>query len=642
MPFRPNFNVFFKNSLSLYFERNYKKTVTLERADEIRRPGIIICEGICKRIQEADFVTVDISLPNPNVFYELGLAFGIGHKIFVIYHDLSDFGKHTAAALKYLGCPSHNYHDLDPMKREDIDTKRMIWHNRPEAPTAPLNNLKILLYEQTLAPENKQTAQQYSSTVDENQDRFSARNSEGDIHLTFGTHVRSAVGLVITKIYEDLQSHEGKNNSVVAEHRATIKGLEKADVVNTEGSLQEIQAQVDSAYCMIMRTGFELCHPMTYFWLGYGHAKGKNVIPVTVLRERDEPIHDLAFDIRAQRHMSFMEWEPERFEVELRSSLTDMIKADFSEWSRKRFWDHVIGRRGEVSIFTGALHNETFGREMIGDWDLRTASELTSYLASHDYRAKIENPVYTPEYPKLEGLTGQDFIDKYVTPLREMLRDKNCILIASPDVNPLTEIVLGKIYGIEDAQLFTELRDPGQHPDAILMVKERRSSDGESADTRARRCFYKEVQPNGGNPKRGFECRQFRGGKVMESFLQQDDDVGEFLVHGHLVIMENPWWSGNGSRPYIVVLNGVSGPATFALTHVLTGGMTKDFVAYPESFEPSAESEQILSALVHQLTARQTVIDRIIDVHVGAGPDHTVYTSDWRRILRWKPNNSVR
>lgn len=642
MPFRPNCNVFFKNCLSLFFTSNYQNAVTLERADEIRRPGIIICEGICKRIQEADFVTVDVSLPNPNVFYELGLAFGIGHKILVICHHNSEFGGKTAAGLRELGCPTYSYHDLDPIKKEDIDTRRMIWYRPSEVPTPSLDKPRILLYEQILdglGPQNNQ-AGGHTIPVRLDDQGLTVEEFVDDIELAFGTHVRSAVGLAINRICAEVMT-EG---SIVAGYRETIQGFGNAEVVKTDASLREIQSQVDSSYCMIMRTGFKSCHPMTYFWLGYGHAKGKNVIPVTLIKERDERVEDFAFDIRAQRHMFFIKRAPERFEIELTSSLTDMIEADFSEWSRKHFWDQVIGRRGEVSIFTGALHNETFGREMIGDWDLRTASELTSYLASRQYRAKIENPVYTPEYPKLDrGGRIEDYED-YIKQLRNMLYNKNCILIASPDVNPLTEIVLGSIYGIEDKGLFKTLDNPHKHPDVIMVVKERELSEGTEGGTGARRCFYKEVPPKGGEPKRGFESPQFVSGTVMESFLQQVDDArNEFLVHGHLVIMRNPWWSGTGNRPYIVILNGVSGPATFALTHVLTGGMTKDFVAYSESFDPSAKSEQILRTLMDDLAHRKSeVIDCIITVRVGpSGPD-PVYTSDWRRILSWELNETVR
>lgn len=640
MPFRENLNIFHKNCLSLFFRANYPNIVSLDRADEVRRPGIIICEGVCKRIQESDFITVDVSLPNPNVFYEMGLAYGIGHKIILLHHDASQFGLQTVERLKDLGFLAYSYHDLDPILQEDFDRSRNVSQRAPELPTPSPDKPHVLLYEQSLEGSG-------DDDTHKEDDTHKMVELPDDIPLAFQTHVRSAVGLAISRICSELTSDES-SQPVVIDYLDTIRGFRDSVVVRTDARLKEIQSQVDSAYCMVMRTGFKTCHPMTYFWLGYGHARGKNVVPVTVMHERNDPVEDLAFDIRAQRHMFFIEKAPELFERELTSSLRQMVSADFSEWSRKRFWDYVIGRRGEVSIFTGALHNETFGREMIGDWDLRTASELTSYFASRQYRAKIENPVYTPEYPKRDqaGPLGQ-----YIDRLRDMLADKNCILIASPDVNPLTEIVFGHVFNMSDADLFTELREPELHPDAIVVVKERSSTLGHNEGPRAQRCFYKEVLPQDGvPPRRGFESPHFRNRRILESFVSQvDEEREEARVFGHLVILRNPFVSSDehAQQRFIIVLNGVSGPATFALTHVLTGGMTKDFVAYSESFRPEAQAEKILRTLMQYMSRPSCeVVDCIITVRVGASSDEhearPTYTSDWRRILGWSLNEDVR
>ena len=87
MPFGGNLGVVFEACVKRFLlEKSGAKEGELKfvRGDEVRRPGVIICEGICKRIQEADFVTADITLPNPNVFYELGLSYRITQKLFVI------------------------------------------------------------------------------------------------------------------------------------------------------------------------------------------------------------------------------------------------------------------------------------------------------------------------------------------------------------------------------------------------------------------------------------------------------------------------------------------------------------------------------------------------------------------------------
>jgi hypothetical protein len=662
MPFRENLNIFFKNCLSLYFAdtHNFQGNVTLQRADEVRRPGIIICEGVCRRIQESDFVTADVSLPNPNVFYELGLAYGIRHKIVVIHHDESEFGKEITKVLNALGCKPYSYHNLDPIRREDFDREQFIWQATEDGSQAPAVAPKILLYEhhvpEGVEPKRPEEVSLEFSTHANGvpagrlgilKIKETEPQKSDDISLAFSTHVMSAIGLGILKISDELNKKPAVQ-PVIRSYLDIINGFRDATMVKTDANLKEIQAQIDSAYCMIIRTGFRNCHPMTYFWLGYGHAMGKNVIPVTVLHERDDRVEDLAFDIRAQRHMFFYEKAPDVFAKELTSSLEQMIVADFNDWSRKRLWNRLLGRRGEVSIFTGALHNKTFVREMIGDWDLRAASELTSYFARQQYRATIVNPVYTPEYPKRDVNTP---ISQYITRLEELLKDRNCILIASPDVNPLTEVVLGKIYGIPAEKLFSTWteEDVQSYPKAIVVVKEKAVQGSEDTSIVAQRFFYREVPPEKeGFTRRGFQSAQLIKSRIMEPFVSQVDlEKDDAPVFGQIVIFPNPYRSPKTPQRYIVILNGVSGPATFALTHVLTGGVTKEFVAYPDDFNEEAQSEAIVRQLLEPLSQPHAQgLDCLVTVHVGRknedAPPGSADISDWRKIRRWELNRSAR
>ncbi len=639
MPFRKNLDVFFKNCLEPYFKGVYGGSVILQRADEVRRPGIIICEGICKRIQESDFVTIDVSLPNPNVFYELGLAYGMGHKIVVIRHQSAPFGEEMADQLLRMGCHPFVYHDLDPISRDDIDRPQNVWRNTAVDPDLGQDRPGMLFYEHRL--EDQKAGSAVRNALEDNQTL--ALLDQRDIQLSFQTHVRSGVGLAIARICGELEKAE----PATQKYKEIINGLMEVVPVKTDSQFKDIKAQVESAYCIIIRTGFRECHPMAYFWLGYGHARGKHVIPVTVINDRDDKVDDLAFDIRAQRHMIFIQNTPDRFEEELTTSLRQMILADFSEWSRRRFWDRLLGKRGEVSIFTGALHAKDFSREMIGDWDLRAASELTSYFALQQYRATIENPVYTPEYPGIQQSSQQpgnaNWRTKYVDVLKGMMAGKNCILIASPDVNPLTEVALGAVYNVPDDQLFTEGEDIAKHPNAMVVFKEK----PETVEPKAERFFYKEVHQGADRSRRGFESAQLVNRRLLETFESQlDEEVTKYGVFGHMVIMPNKFGDGAGDK-YIIVLNGVSGPATFALTHVLTGGVTKEFVSYGKEFNPEAESEDILRQILEMIGGRKfQSVDCIINVKVGRSRTDqervSSNISDWRRILSWQLNEEAR
>jgi hypothetical protein len=511
MPLRQNLGVFYHNCLVPFFEGTYnradnenKETVEIGRGDQIRRPGVVICEGICKRIQESNFVIADISLPNANVFYELGLAYGIGQKIVVVHHQSSGFGKKTSEDLSHAGCRSYSYKGLLPIDVAQFDVSQYIWERSPDEIEDPNVPPGILLFERP----------KYISTDEPVETASKETNDETATWFDFETHVLSAVGLSIDKIYRELDAAEP--SKVIKNYLKIIEKLKGVTQVQETAHFMDTRRQVDSSYCLIVRTGRD-CDPMSYFWLGYGHARGKNVIPITIIKNPKDQIDDLAFDIRSQRHMTFVQKAPELLEREIEQTFRQMISTDFSEWSRKRFWDEMLGRRGEVFVFTGALHNKEFDREMIGDWDLRAVSELASYFGRNQYRAVIDTPVYGPEYVNPQQPNNEEFIRQ----LREMIANKNCILIASPDVNPLTEIVLGKTYGIPDDKLFSEAIETQTYPDAIVVVKEKKE---EQASYNKHSALYSEVVVKG-EPGRGFKSNQIPKGKITTPFTSQGDQL---------------------------------------------------------------------------------------------------------------------
>lgn len=414
-----------------------------------------------------------------------------------------------------------------------------------------------------------------------------------------------------------------------------------------------------------MRTG-KGCHPIIYFWLGYAHARGKNVIPITLSHMDDnghEKVDDLAFDIRAQRHMVFNPRRPELLKRQLERTLHEMIEDAFAEWSRNKFWSTVLGKIGEISIFTGALHNAGLRREMIGDWDLRAVSELTSYFSQHQYKPSIETPLYSPDAPRSSDLQGQTAKDSdHLGYIRTVLdgfdiSKKSCIIIASADVNPLTEIVLGSIYGVDEKALFTTTSIDTLTRDGIAVCKFRKgiseeakksenkkTDDGRRSDELRKtpaRVFYVE-QNSKGHERRGFKSiGQFLpDGLAALDYISQDDqlkETEEFYIYGHLVIARNPFAPKKSGR-YVIVLNGVSGPATFALTQVLTGRGQE--LAQNESFDFAAESEKILSRLVEEIQkADFGAVDCILKVTIGASPHSNPSGQaifDWRRVKKWE------
>jgi len=725
MPFRPRLRVFFENCLRPFFYSNYDRDddfmvgpqptpnkLALERADDASRPGIIICEGICKRIQESDFIVADISVPNDNVFYELGLAYGIGHKIILIHQKNAQFGSRWAATLRKGNAENavKQYENLEMINREQFKVSEHFWTRPPSAGSEPRGEHEVLFFE--MMKNGQKEPEPPPTGMDDD-----------DILLAFRTHVLSDIGLALGRIAALLQRQDEHQNTIPREYLDKIirPKLNKASVVDPGEDFENTRNRVDQCYCLVVRTGTD-CHPMSYFWLGYGHARGKNVIPITKLvleygetedrkmgKAREcvgartgehieapvlypaippvvsrpgerlwcEPkakVVDLAFDIRAQRHMTFDPQRPELLEHQMEQTLTEMIRADFSEWSRKRFWTKLLGSRGEVSIITGGLHSEDHNREMIGDWDLRAASELTSYFSRHQYRPKIETPIYQPEFARHfdPALTTEQYINQVTKEIR--IAEKNCVVIASPDVNPLTEILLGQLIGVGEEVLFSNHLKVEDYPNAMIVYKKRKKQKQEAAGrpepsgrsrSEAHRAFYQEVIGDGEVEERGFRSRGFakRETKLLEYYGQNEyERLGPkpFHIYAQLVIARNPFTPPSGPPRYVVILNGVSGPATFALTHVLTGGGNEEFESYRQSgFDPAAASESILNRFLESMREKDfRRIECVIEVEVGEAPQapsdvgvaravaakggHSAgATFDWRRILSWKLDNQV-
>jgi hypothetical protein len=229
-------------------------------------------------------------------------------------------------------------------------------------------------------------------------------------------------------------------------------------------------------------------------------------------------------------------------------------------------------------------------------------------------------------------------LNEYVNQLEPLLKDKNCILIASPDVNPLTEFVLGHLYNVSREELFKDT-NIATKPNAIVAIKEVDSTRDQKRTPK--RVFYKEIllDKTSHDYSRGFRSHAFEDTQsVVAPFHSQSKPSNErFNTFGHLAILPNPFGLGR----YIIVLNGVSGPATFALTHVLTGNAESEFSAYEAyGFDPAAKCEGILNRILQSIpdTGRFKAIQCIIKVEVGANPEQPSADAlpyDWRRILSW-------
>jgi hypothetical protein len=284
---------------------------------------------------------------------------------------------------------------------------------------------------------------------------------------------------------------------------------------------------------------------------------------------------------------------------------------------------------------------------MIGDWDLRTVSELTRYLDLPDESVSetIETPVWCPEqnadYMRAESLQRRDWIERlYIPYVRSKLEGKNCVILSSADVNPLTEVLLGEVYGKMTQARLDVFPDRPPRPTDIRsdMVVALKGVGGlalqRREDVGGHRLFF---MPRADIPqnRRGFAIQNQL--KLCDYTLE-DEQTERCEVLGHLLLVYNPFSEGNR----ILVLNGASAIAPYGLIEMLTGGKDHGW-----------ESEQVLKRInqawidatsgenCREQQGEFIGIEALVSITIGPGERDRVSAgmpalSDCQKVMGWR------
>jgi len=656
MPFRPNLETFYRWSLKPFLVQGYgipEKHV--QRADEVRDIGYIVCEKICRKIQEADLVLAEISSLNANVFYEIGLAYGLERPIVLMRNaEPSDNVLRDGCVRQSLDLQSHSVFEYPGIQvlNSQYDEHRLSRHiTRPRIHEKLIRKLQI----SALRVDRDQTQQPDSQA------------EEDDIELNFKQVVPGAVGVAMAEIRNDLKDPENEHaHENWAEVTMDIRDKDWQDfstvhpvVVDGKRGFDEIAREIERSFCTIVDLSRN--DPVACFWLGYCHARGLNAIPVYRIgsvESQPEREHTLAFDIRALWYAEYDSRKPYEFKTKIREILEHLLERDLPDRQKRAFWDRFPPER-KLKVFTGAVHNAELNREMVGDWDVRTVSELFSYLPSVREAMAIElvTPLYSPEEAYRHSraadssISKEDFIELYRQGIEDQLKDANAIVIASPDVNPVTEYLLHKIYSVkEPKEPFDECKTPEYDGFVVWkkLVKRQSSDQPVSSEQKGQfqfpRLFYRQEeteQHEKSDQRRGFAQHALTHLHIVDKFARpyssQDECTDEFSLLGHLVIARYPPQDDSGNL--VVLLNGVSGPATFALAQILTGGGGGGLHAFPEM---KSKSEQMLLG-INKLLDRQDCIgvEAIVKIKIvpsldpsdSTGRDRTYVDS--RQVHSW-------
>ncbi len=658
MPFRPNLDTFFEWSFRSYlmtYITDLQKE-QIRRADQYRNIGYVMCEKICRRIQDASLIAVDLSLDNPNVFYELGLSVGLDKPLLVTCDESRwrDRGQEEGnALLQALG-----------LAKSDLNaTPRILLYPNVgfiDGKSKPIKDYITRVEIQQLQPQ--MSIVPLLKWDDEQQ------SNDDDIYVTFEQALKAALGVALRRLSSQ---YKQPATSAIARAIATLKdqvhrmGQEQNPKLYLYQSknqkprtFEDVSRQVNSAFACIIDLAGE--SPLAYFWLGYCHARSINVIPIC--REGDKESHAkkntnalpwmisqldtssdhsdyqrshhiprqhvLAFDIRALWYIDYRDKDARGLVELLQGVLEELITRDVPRRERSTFWERLT-RQSKVHVFTAALHNEKLTREMVGDWDLRAVSELVRYLSSTDESviSELEPPIYGPSVITQKD---DDELARYVDQAKKLLKDRNCLIIASPDVNPLTEVVLAHVYQADHLVFQGNNSDKKNNITSKMTIALKGSTQEHPEDNSEPFApfFSRYYDIPGG--QRGFLVDKY---PICEEYhsQKQSPEVKKFSVLAHLVVMRN-LFSDAPDDSVIVVLNGVSGPATFGLAEILTGGADE---------RRAAEAEKLLKLINDEWERSRNSgnndfrgVEMLIRVWIEPGP--STQFADVRTVSAWE------
>lgn len=483
----------------------------LIKANDAQQLGFVMCQKICKQIQDSEFIIADISKPNPNVFYELGLSYGMNKKIILIGQK-----KYKNTFISQLDAKEKFYIQYQSIK-DFQDASHFI-----KAFKNPLKN-------PTKIPEISEAK------------IVNIINNNSTIQGIHEKTLRDS----IEKLKEDkkIEGYWKVKDSMFISSKTKINEI--------------IRELIDCKICIIDTSVHgddeSDISPYIFFCLGLSHGFQKEVVPLTYKSQENT---SLPFDVRGLWHIFYKDLKQlkEQF-MDVMPQIEKHWKVELDDYLYKKIWNPFLS---DIYIMTCGRNQIREGnpRMNIDKWDYNTVSELT-----HFFTMKFATKKIVIDVPKSKLLTidiKELEIDKIEDNICNQLKNKDCIIIGSPDVSDLAEIVLSRLYKIKPYKKIEPYKKKLKFKG--FMIK--KNSIGSERDYVYKSSFYCQISKNNG--EEGIVCRNKKG-KIMDlnNKLKQD---GDEEIYGVLTIANNPF----DKRRKIMIFSGFSGIATYGIAKLLT------------------------------------------------------------------------
>jgi hypothetical protein len=402
----------------------------VNRSDQTLRLGSIMCQGICKQIIESPYIYADISVPNPNVYYELGLAYALSRKLVVLKN--STYANDSSGIFTNAWNGKGTYREYADL----LSLYKTIQELKAEDPISLPRENHACNKRQVLVLENGNggIGMLYQTLLEQQQTEFDFED-----------------------LLKTLSASEKKSFSETEWKKWTVSTLR---VVNNTDLMTIIDRIRNSKICVVDTTAYPSAagpttNPYMYFCLGVAHAFEKEVIPITNTAHSTRAVSEAPFDVKGLWHIFFSK------EEELKNGFKEIIPRISIEFHKelsaapyRLIWDDFLTDKPLSVIYCGRpiagkegeLHKkyENRGpRTNVDSQDTKAVSEVSFYLAQ-----KYPTSVIKPASPKTKMET---VVPEKVEEIRKELRGvySNCIIIGSPDVNDYAEVVLAELYGVD-------------------------------------------------------------------------------------------------------------------------------------------------------------------------------------------------
>ncbi len=509
------------------------------RSDQTMRLGSIMCQSICKEIIESQYLYADISMPNANVYYELGLAYALSRKIVVLRN--ADFENPYAGLFesewKGKGMTYAEYRDVASLTTavESLDI------------ACPIH-----LKRDSRAPSKE-------SPVPGGRSILIVENGNGGIGSLYERLLEET--LKDFRFDEDLKKMLSPSEAKTFQESDWKLWKISTLRIGATAGLQEIVDRISQCdICIVDTTAYRgagepRINPYMYFCLGLAHGFEREVIPMTnTVQSTGTP-----FDVKGLWHIFFSK------EEELKSGFSKIVQRISIEFHKersnapyRRIWDDFLADKQTLSVIycgrpagdggqSDANYKNRGPRTNVDSWDTKAVSEVSFYLAQ-----KYPTALIKPASPKTKvvGVAVKKVVQTAQQQLKEVYR--NCIIIGSPDVNDYAEVVLSELYGVE----------PFKHRDLP------------SGEQKLEKGFIFQKSNMVADIRSAFFAKSDRQSGVVHregvNFCGEDPAKLEGTTYGVLTIARHPFArDSDKSEGRVMVLSGFTGIATCGLMELI-------------------------------------------------------------------------